>query len=391
MAEQSRMDKVKEGMDGSRLDEIRTVLNKEKLSPLVCKALKRADVEIATWDCVQVKGGISGNQIYQVSGTVLVDHRPVLWSLFLKILNRSTDVIDISDTDWKREPLAYQEGLLTNFPNGLRAAECYRLDYISDTEIWMWLEDVSEPEDSIWPLKRYGLLARYLGQFNGAYLTSRPLPTHNWLVRGFEREAIPRDCKWDAFNLSLDYLQGNRLLSSASAQSAIRLWEEKEDVLGRLYGHLPQTFSHFDSDRRNVFCRTKPDGFEEFALIDWGLVGIGAIGQELKNLVFFSLFFSAVEMDRSKELYAIALDGYLKGLDEAGWNGDPALVRYGCAFTTGLWLLRVWSHCGVMIPDRDKRQWTEEFHQRPFQDVMGLFAQITAFAMELVDEARDIV
>jgi hypothetical protein len=29
-----------------------------------------------------------------------------------------------------------------------------------------------------WPLERYGLAARHLGQFNGRYLTGTPLPQH---------------------------------------------------------------------------------------------------------------------------------------------------------------------------------------------------------------------
>ena len=127
--------------------------------------------------------------------------------------------------------MAYESGLLEALPGGLKAAECYQLDHVSDTEIWMWLEDLSESEGRVWPLERYGLLARYFGQLNGAYLTDLPLPTHDWLVRGFERGAIPRDSNIDALNFALDYLQNNRFLSSASAQSATRLWAEKEDVL----------------------------------------------------------------------------------------------------------------------------------------------------------------
>ena len=390
MAEQSRVEQIMEGIAQSRLDEVRSILNKETLTPLVCKALKRAKIEIQTWECIQVKGGISGNQIYNISGRGTAEKDPVSWSLFLKILNQSTDIISLSDTDWKREPLAYQSGLLDDLPGGLRAAECYRLEHVSDTEIWMWLEDVSEPEGTAWSLERYGLAARHLGQLNGAYLMDCSLPSNDWLVRTFERNAVPRDCNLEAFNVSLDYLQGHNFLSSTSVRSATRLWEEKEHFMTHLYDRLPQTFSHLDTDRRNVFSQTQADGSEETVAIDWGLVGIAAIGEELRRLVSLNLFLRFVGIDQANELYAVALEGYLKGLKEAGWRDNPDLVRYGCAAATGLSFLRMCSLFGTIIPDEDKRAWDEQQSGRTFDETMAIWAQITSFSLELVDEARDL-
>lgn len=387
MAEQSRIDQVKEGMQQSRLDEVRSTLDKEILTPIVCTALQSGNARIEDWDCIQIQGGISGNQIYKISGRASTENNPVPWSLFLKILNQATDTINLNDTDWQREPLAYQEGLVDHLPAGFRAAECYRLEHKSATEIWMWLEDVSDPQDRAWPLERYGLLARYLGQLNGRYLIDRPLPSHPWIMHEFERKAIPRDCNLATFNTSLGYLRDHNLLSSTTAQSLRRLWDEKELRLDKLYNHLPQTFSHFDSDRRNIFSRATADGEEEIIAIDWGLVGIGPIGAELRQIIFMNLFMRKVDIDQAKDLYGLALDGYLQGLADSGWQGNSDLVRYGCAAITGLWLVRLWSLCGAVIPDEGQRAWFEESWNLPFAEIMVLLAQLTIFSLDLVDEA----
>ena len=54
----------------------------------------------------------------------------------------------------------------------------------------IWLEDIQETPKT-WTVERHGIAARHLGQFNGAYLTGRPLPAEQpWLYRGRAREWI---------------------------------------------------------------------------------------------------------------------------------------------------------------------------------------------------------
>ena len=56
--------------------------------------------------------------------------------------------------------------------------------------IWIWLEEVADTVGAPWPLARYGLAARHLGGFNGAYLVGRPVPAYPWLSRNWLRSLI---------------------------------------------------------------------------------------------------------------------------------------------------------------------------------------------------------
>jgi hypothetical protein len=105
-----------------------------------------------------------------------------------------------------------------------------------------------------------------------------------------------------------------------------RRWTEREKFLDAL-DRLPQTLCHYDTFRRNLFARRTPSGFYQTIAIDWALVGVGAIGQEIFNLIRMSL----IEFDDAhvKELDRIVFEGYLNGLHDAGWQGDPRQARLG--------------------------------------------------------------
>jgi hypothetical protein len=65
--------------------------------------------------------------------------------------------------------------------------------------------------------------------------------------------------------------------------------------------------------------------------IDWAFLGWAALGQEVGQLVVGSVLFYAAEPAQLRELDALAFEAYLAGLREAGWDGDPRAVRFGCA------------------------------------------------------------
>ena len=98
-----------------------------------------------------------------------------------------------------------------------------------------------------------------------------------------------------------------------------------------------------DSGRFNLFSGTADDGQAETVAIDWAFVGTGAIGQELKYLVFNSLVFRRADNDRARELYDACLEGYVAGLRDADWKGDPNSARYGCAAAAAMTFVRSWT------------------------------------------------
>ncbi|UCC63635.1 MAG: hypothetical protein JSV36_00825, partial [Anaerolineae bacterium] len=100
--------------------------------------------------------------------------------------------------------------------------------------------------------------------------------------------------------------------------------------------NLMHNCCHLDAFRRNLFVRRRADGRDQTVAIDWAFVGTGAIGEEIEPLVNRSLGFFEVELARARELNDIVIGGYLDGLRDAGWQGDPRRVRLGYTAATAL-------------------------------------------------------
>ena len=107
---------------------------------------------------------------------------------------------------------------------------------------------------------------------------------------------------------------------------------------------LPQVFCHQDAFRRNLFSQ----GGRTIA-IDWGYMGIAPVGAELVALVAASLFFFEIPAEQTEELDRLCFEGYLLGLRQAGWNGDPRLVRMSYVLSL-LYRYLVGGYAGDMLP-----------------------------------------
>jgi hypothetical protein len=99
---------------------------------------------------------------------------------------------------------------------------------------------------------------------------------------------------------------------------------------------LPRSLCHHDAFRRNLFARQGQDGRAETVAIDWDKLGTGWIGKEIVALFATSLIFFEIDLDRIAELDALIFNGYLDGLRDAGWRGDPRWARFGYAATAAL-------------------------------------------------------
>ena len=168
------------------------------------------------------------------------------------------------------------------------------------------------------------------------------------------------------------------------ARRILQLWDDREIFLNCL-DRLPQTLLHRDAFRRNLFTRIGDDGREQTVAVDWTYVGIGAVGEELESLVHGTLCFSEIPTANARQLDAIVFDAYLEGLADAGWHGDPRLIRLsytaGSAMCFGLGYF--WFE-----PPADSRPWIEQAFGRPFDEIIILSSEIRHFVLELADEAR---
>ncbi len=140
-----------------------------------------------------------------------------------------------------------------------------------------------------------------------------------------------------------------------------------------------------------MFARKTRAGDDQTVVIDWAFAGRGPIGAEINPLVYASVAFYAVGLDRALELEEIVFENYLEGLRDAGWTGDPRQVRLGYtaadiryAFAEiGRWLTII--HNESMIPR------LEQAAGRPAEEILDSIAAVRRAFRRLTDEARELM
>ena len=155
------------------------------LTEHVRQALASGNAEIWHWEHHPIKyinTEVSNLGLHRFRGTAWDGGEERPWSIVLKAVDAPLN--DTNPAYWnyhRREILAYEEGLLTNLPGSISAPRCLGITKYPNSVCWLWLEDVVNPGSPPWSLTEYGLVARHLGQFNGAYLVGQALPNLPWL------------------------------------------------------------------------------------------------------------------------------------------------------------------------------------------------------------------
>ena len=369
-------------------------VDRAMLTPLVRSALNRETVEVMTWDHQQLHGGAgTGTAIYRFAGQGCDGEQEIPWSLILKTLIPGDDNADVSAWNYyKREADAYQSGWLANLPGGLAAPRCFGVIEHQDGSCWLWLEEVADETGSPWSLEQYGLVARHLGQFNGAYLVDHPLPSWPWLSSGWLRQLIENSAS--AIPLlrdSLDHALIRRRMPGDAGERYFRLWEERGIYLDAL-DRLPQTLCHLDIFRRNLFSRRTAVGDRQTVAIDWAFAGRGALGEELAPLVLGSVMFFEVGVDQAQALEEIAFEGYLDGLHDAGWQGDPRQVRLGYAAAASLrYKFNDVGRWMALVLDESLHPMVLQMWGMPIEEVIDRIAQTESSFDRLADKARELI
>ncbi|MCW3094606.1 MAG: hypothetical protein JWL77_224, partial [Chthonomonadaceae bacterium] len=262
------------------------VFDAEILTSKVREALGLASFRIDEWQCTSLTGHISNpatGGLFRVTGSGRQNAVAMPWSLILKRVHLAEDAPQGWGTDllhfgyWKREALAYQSGILEDLGPGLRAPRCFDVAEQSDRSVWLWLEEIVDTHPGVWPVPRYGLAARHIGQWQGAYLVGRPLPDALWLHAGWLRSWVSH------FEFLANYLLHPEFWDHPLVRAAfpipvanrlLDLWAERfvwMDLLDR----LPQTLCHFDTWRPNLLAGIDHNGQDQTVALDWQCVGLG--------------------------------------------------------------------------------------------------------------------
>ncbi len=306
------------------------------------------------------------------------------WSAINKVIRQADSRWN---SDWRREADVYASGFLDDLPPGIVAPRVYAIDN-AEAEVSLWLEDVVELV-SVWPLSRYAVAARDLGRFNGAYLAGLAKP-----------EAPPLRNDWLAGWVAMTGQRGLEFLDDPAIaehelvrQAIPRPWLDR---LRALHGQrtrllaaldrLPLTVSHLDAWRANLLARDSA-GATETVAIDWSLLGLAPVGQEIAVFVTGARLWLSLAPADAAALGELSFRSYLDGLRGAGWTGSEADVRFAYAASAALWAgipAPLWLRW-LTLPAR--REWLERKFGMPLEDAAEPFGAFIGFALDLGDEA----
>ena len=260
-----------------------------------------------------------------------------------------------------------------------------------DGTCWLWLEEIAEEIGPQWPLEHYGLVARHLGQFNGAYLVDRPLPGWSWLSSDWLRHYVEQSAPaMEPLRDARALPWARRWLPPEDSDQFFHLWAERERYLDAL-DRLPQTVCHFDVFRRNLFARKTADGDDQTVVVDWAFVGRGSIGVDLSPLVWMSIALGGVGWDKAQELEEIVFEGYLEGLRDVGWQGDPQQVRLGYKAASVRYLFPEVERWLALILDESRHAAAEQILGFPMGEAFDSVAWGRRSYFHKLDEARELI
>jgi hypothetical protein len=251
---------------------------------------------------------------------------------------------------WKREALAYESDLLRTLPDGLRAPVCRGVFVRPDGTIAIWLEDVGATRASEWTLDRYELAARHFGSLFHFE------PNVDWLSRDWLRAYV------SLRRATIDQPWVPALL----------------DALDR----MPRALCHFDVHPANLFG----DDDGPTIAIDWSFVGVGAIGEDVGNLVADAVLDFHLAPDCIDELYERLVRGYGAGLRDAGWSGADSLPRAAMAMTIA-------AKYAWIAPELENAvaEQREMLNRRPLGETLKWWEPAVVFIAERTREAHALL
>jgi hypothetical protein len=315
-------------------------LEKSDLVKPVQQLLSDDTVDVLTWELKPL--GSSNNPInvgvFKVNGQASTQNAVVQWTMVLKIIQSPANVGMAwlgDDTNhwnyWRREAHVFETDFLVSVPQVFVVPKCYGVVEKAGKVVWLWLEFIDNSCEE-WSIEHLCGAAYHLGRFNGAYLLGHELPQHQWLSRRVLRQwihefdagqIVPYWKNADQQMLFWEHAMIQKSIGAPDVNVLYQFLQERIrfiDIIER----LPQTLCHRDCFPTNLMCVGND---EQIALIDWALVGIGTVAEDLFQLMMWIIIheetfplFDAIET----KLFA----HYLQGLRDGGWQGDEKLVRF---------------------------------------------------------------
>ena len=360
-------------------------LDAGRLTEVVRQALASPSFEITSRKVRQLSsdGMVNPDGLFIFSGDGHDERGRRPWSVVLKVLESSAPEPDPSDPwHWKREYWAMESGLLESLPGPMAVPHCYGVEEQPEGA-WIWMEHILDHSPRRWGTREFVFAAEQLGRTTGAWVSRGINLDYPWLSQGIART-------WsEAFAPSAEVWTNeyvNRAWPEDMRARLMAVWAERARLNAALE-RLPQTFAHFDSQRRNLMIRLRPDGEDELVAVDWAWCGIGPVGADAAILIGNSMILVEADPEAGAQLDEAVFQTYLAGLGATGWTGSVDEVRLAYAASNALF-------CGVTAPHLLSIMVDPERIAR-VRDTFGLDAsgcaehcrRMGAFGVELGEEA----
>jgi len=361
-------------------------------------ALGSSTAELGEWQShsLPYHSVLPGRILARVTGLAVVDtHEAVPWSSVVKIIRQTAPDEFGEIATGTREILAYRSGLLADLPGQLRAPRLIDIDE-DDAAVWLWLEDLKDVYARRWPLEQFGLAARHLGQFNGAYLVSRAPPTDPWLNYWLSRHqaklhaGLERSPTYWELRQVVRHPRVQHLLGASIASRTARLLSDQSQFVDAL-AQLPQTLCHHESSLANLFAVRRLDGQLETVAVDWEQVGPASAGADISTLVFGTMRRCEFDAERATELDKTVFTGYVAGLREAGWQGRVEEIRLGFTAAVGLrWTVLAGILQGL-VEGAPQVQRPSQGWQVAREAVVRQYVRLSGYLLDRADEAHSLL
>ena len=362
------------------------------LTEVVRKAQHNSTLEIQNWT-VEPLGGGGADCVFRISG--LASHQR--WAVVAKYFPRPAPENEPHGEwpIWQKEILALQSDELNHLPAGIRIPHNYGTTE-SENGVWLWLENIQETTPRKWPLAIFRRTARLLGRFNAGYLAGRPLPVQPWFNQPFLR-SLWGDDGW-VRNLADPTIEGIiwqapklQEIIDAKRKERIFEWIAERNRFLNANDRLPQVLCHNDAQRRNfIWTHAAHSDQEELVMIDWEFNSLGALGNDLGQLIGNSMWFFEYDPFEAQTLERALLDSYLDGIADQKVDIDPRLVRLGCLISISIWM-------GANIPPLIYFQLPENepgiipLFGRKKEDLVPGWQHLNAYGLDCADEARRLI
>lgn len=363
----------------------------DALLPVLRHAYDDPSASIKNWKLDQLSGGLGGGAIYRFSGQGQILGTTRGWSVILKVLKKAGG--SPNSVDWnyyRREADAYGSGWLNELPGGIVAPRYFGAVDYPDGTCWLWLEDIQGTK-SQWTMDDYGQVARNIGKFSGAYLTSHLPQPQTWMSSTWIQKHV--DSSGEGMKIlhnSMDHPLVKRWFPANTIDNFFGLWEQSATYFN-VMTQLPQTICHFDFFKRNLFLLENNQLHDHTTAIDWAFIGSGCAGADINPLVIASLAFFEVPLDKARELDQIVFNGYLEGLQQTGWHGDPRLIRMGYLIANLRYTFGQIDGWMAGIFDNNVRSMIEQAFGHPLGEVFDYVAMLRNATSYLDDEREKLM